>query len=120
MRVRHPKYLMMLFALVLSALCLTACDDEDDNYYDSPSSPLCGDWYSPDTDTYFELDRNGSGEYEDAYGYEYDFTWSAGDGWLSVYFYDGTVWNFNWAFAPNGCLQLYNLATGYTTVYWRQ
>ena len=105
---------------VIVALCATSCDEDDDNYYDSYSSPLRGEWYSPETDTYFDFDGDGDGVYEDAYGDEYDFTWSAGSGWLNVYFYDGTVWNFSWSFAPNVCLQLYNTDTGYTTVYWRQ
>ena len=114
------KHLLMSLMFVIVALCATSCDEDDDNYYDSYSSPLIGEWYSPETDTYFDFDGDGDGVYEDAYGDEYDFTWSAGSGWLNVYFYDGTVWNFSWSFAPNGYLQLYNTGTGYTTVYWRQ
>ncbi|WP_295730119.1 hypothetical protein [uncultured Muribaculum sp.] len=117
-KARRPWFIGMLLAVV--ALCVSSCDSDDDDYYDSSSSPLCGEWYSPETDTYFDFYGDGSGEFERADGYDYDFTWSAGSGWLGVYFYDGTVWNFNWSFAPNGCLQLYNTGTGYTTVYWKQ
>lgn len=78
------KHLLMSLMFVIVALCATSCDEDDDNYYDSYSSPLRGEWYSPETDTYFDFDGDGDGVYEDAYG-EYDFTWSAGSGWLNVY-----------------------------------
>ena len=45
------KHLLMSLMFVIVALCATSCDEDDDNYYDSYSSPLRGEWYSPETDT---------------------------------------------------------------------
>lgn len=112
--------LTVMMVAVMSAVTFTACDDAGDDYYESPSSPLCGAWYSPDTATYFYFAGSGGGEFDRTdSGEHFDITWSAGSGWMSVYFVDGTIWNFKWSFAPNGTLRLYNMATGYTTVYWR-